>query len=95
MKLGMLKQYIDDNLEKGFIRLLISSCASLVLFVLKKDEILRFCIDFRQLNSITVKNRYTLLLIKELYDRLRGVRVFTSFDLKGVYNLIRIKESEE
>jgi hypothetical protein len=91
----VLKQYIDDNLEKGFIRLSISFYASPVLFVPKKDEIFRLCVDFRQLNSITVKDRYTLPLIKELYNRLRGAWVFISFDLRGAYNLIRMKEGEE
>jgi hypothetical protein len=95
MELGVLKQYIDDNLEKGFIRPSISFCASSVLFVPKKDETLRLCVDFRQLNSITVKDRYMLPLIKELHDRLRGARVFTSLDLRGAYNLIRMKEGEE
>ena len=47
MELSVLKQYIDDNFEKGFIRLLISSCTSPVLFVPKKDDILRLCVDFR------------------------------------------------
>jgi hypothetical protein len=95
MELGVLKKYIDDNFEKGFIRPLTSFCASSVLFVFKKDETFRLCVDFRQLNSITVKDRYALPLIKELYDRLHSAWVFTSLDLRGVYNLIRMKEGEE
>jgi hypothetical protein len=70
MELSVLKQYIDDNLEKEFIRPLTSSYANPVLFVPKKDEILKFYVDFRQLNNITVKDRYALSLIKELYNRL-------------------------
>jgi hypothetical protein len=95
MELGVLKKYIDDNLEKGFIRPSTSSCASPVLFVSKKDKMLKLCIDFRQLNNITVKDRYALPLIKELHDRLHGARVFTSLDLRGTYNLIRMKEDKE
>ena len=67
----MLKEYINVNLEKGFIRPSISLAASLLLFVLKKNGKLRPYIDYRQLNSITIKDRYPLPLINELHDRLR------------------------
>jgi hypothetical protein len=95
MKLGVLKKYIDNNFEKGFIKLSTSSYTSSILFIPKKNEILRLYIDFRQLNSITVKDCYILFLIKELYNRLRSAQIFTNLDLRRIYNLIRIKESEE
>ena len=69
-ELAILKEYININLEKGFIRLSISLAASLLLFVLKKNGKLRLCVDYRQLNSITIKDRYPLPLINKLYDRL-------------------------
>ena len=71
-ELAMLKEYIDVNLEKGFIRLSTSPAASPLLFVPKKNGKLRPCVDYRQLNSITIKDRYPLPLINELYNRLRG-----------------------
>ena len=70
-ELAILKEYININLEKGFIRLSISLAASLLLFVLKKNRKLRPYIDYRQLNSITIKDRYLLPLINKLYNRLR------------------------
>jgi hypothetical protein len=94
-ELGILKEYIDENLEKGFIRPSTSSAASPILFVPKKDGKLRLCVDYRQLNSITIKDRYALPLINELHDRLRGAKIFTTLDMRGAYNLIRIKEGEE
>lgn len=94
-ELKVLKQYIDENLAKGFIRPSTSSAASPILFVPKKDGTLRLCVDYRQLNSITIKDRYALPLINELQDRLQGMTVFTSLDMRGAYNLIRMKEGEE
>ena len=72
-ELAILKEYININLEKGFIRLSILLAASLLLFILKKNRKLRLYIDYRQLNSITIKDRYLLPLINKLYNRLRGV----------------------
>ena len=94
-ELGVLKNYIDENLEKGFIRPSTSSAASPILFVPKKDGSLRLCVDYRQLNDITIKDRYALPLINELHDRLQGATIFTSLDMRGAYNLIRMKEGEE
>ena len=67
-ELAILKEYININLEKGFIRLSTSLAASPLLFVLKKNEKLRPCVDYRQLNSITIKDKYLLPLINELYN---------------------------
>ena len=95
MELEVLKKYIDENLAKGFIRPSISLAASPMLFVPKKDRTLRPCVDYRQLNSITIKDQYPLPLINELHDRLQGAIIFTSLDMRGAYNLIRIKQGEE
>ena len=72
-ELAILKEYINVNFEKRFIRLSISLVASLLLFILKKNRKLRPCVDYRQLNNITIKDRYPLPLINKLYNRLRGV----------------------
>ena len=94
-ELAILKEYININLKKGFIRLSISPAASLLLFVLKKNRKLQPCVDYKQLNSITIKDRYPLPLINELYNRLRGALQYTTLDIREAYNLVRIKEGEE
>ena len=71
-ELAILKEYININLKKGFIRLSTSLAASLLLFVLKKNGKLRLCVNYKQLNSITIKDRYLLPLINKLYNRLCG-----------------------
>jgi hypothetical protein len=66
-----------------------------VIFAPKKDGTLQFCVDYRGLNTITVKNRYPIPLISELLDRLHGVKVFGKLDLLDAYYRIRIKEGDE
>ena len=94
-QLRFQKKYLDDNLAKGFIRKSQSQVAYPMLFVPKKDGELRPCVDYRKLNDITIKNRYPLPNIEELQQRLQGAQWFTSIDLRGAYNLIRMKEGEE
>lgn len=94
-QLKALREYLDENLKKGFIRESKSPAGYPLFFVPKKNNKLRPVIDYRQLNEITVKNRYPLPLIGEMMDRLRGAYWFTSMDLKGAYNLVRMKEGEE
>jgi hypothetical protein len=90
-----LKDYIQDNLKKGFIRPSQSPAGCPILFVPKKNGKWRLCVDYRSLNDITIKNCYPLPLISELRDLLVGAQWFTALDLKGAYNLIRIKEGHE
>ena len=94
-KLAILKEYININLEKGFIRLSISLAASLLLFILKKNRKLRLYIDYKQLNSITIKDKYLLPLINKLYDQLYRALQYTMLDMREAYNLVYIKEEEE
>ena len=94
-ELEALSEYIKENLAKGFIRPSSSPAGAPILFVKKKDSSLRMCVDYRGLNNITVKNRYPLPLIHEMLDRLVGSKYFTKLDLRGAYNLVRIKEGEE
>ena len=67
----------------------------LVLFVLKKSKKLKLCIDYRQLNSITKKDRYLLLLISKIQNRIRNAQIFIKIDLKWAYHQIRIKEGNK
>jgi hypothetical protein len=94
-ELNTLKEYIDEMLAKGFIRPSKSPCGAPIFFVKKKDGSLRPCVDYRELNEMTVKNRYPLPLISELLDRLGDAKVFTKIDLRGAYNLVRMKPSHE
>eukprot|EP00079_Xenopus_tropicalis_P032169 XP_017945940.1 PREDICTED: RNA-directed DNA polymerase homolog [Xenopus tropicalis] len=90
-----MEEYIRENLERGFIRPSSSPAGAGFFFVEKKDGGLRPCIDYRGLNKITVKNRYPLPLISELFDRVKGATIFSKLDLRGAYNLIRIREGDE
>ncbi|XP_041423615.1 protein cordon-bleu [Xenopus laevis] len=89
------KVQIQENLQRGFIRPSTSPAGAGFFFVEKKDGGLRPCIDYRGLNKITVKNRYLLPLIAELFDQLKGAKIFSKLDLRGAYNLIRIREGDE
>ena len=94
-QLQTLKEYLEENLGKGYIRPSVSPAGYPFFSVPKKNEKERPVIDYRQLNDITIKNRYPLPLITELRDRLQGAEWFTKLDLLGAYNLIRIKEGNE
>ncbi|XP_073448026.1 uncharacterized protein [Aquarana catesbeiana] len=94
-ELVTLKKYIDENLERGFIRPSTSPAGAGIFFVEKKDHSLRPCIDYRELNKVTIKNRYPLPLMPELFQRLGSAKIFTKLDLRGAYNLIRIREGDE
>jgi hypothetical protein len=85
-----LKKQIDELLEKGYIRPSTSPWAAPVLFVEKKDGTKRMCIDYRSLNEVTVKNKYPLPQIEDLFDQLRGASVFSKIDLRLGYHHLRI-----
>ncbi|XP_028094961.1 uncharacterized protein LOC114294970 [Camellia sinensis] len=77
-----LKVQLQDLLDKGFIRPSVPSWGAQVLFVKKKDGTLRFCIDYRELNRVTIKNKYPLPQIDDLFDQLQGAQVFSKIDLR-------------
>ena len=81
-------------MDKGFIRPSTSPWGASVLFGKKKDKTLRLCIDYRQLNRIMIKNRYPLPRIKDLFDQLRGARVYSKIDLCTGYHQLRVKEAD-
>jgi hypothetical protein len=80
--------------EKGYIRPSTSPWAAPVLFVEKKDGTKRMCIDYRSLNEVTVKNKYPLPRIEDLFDLLRGASVFSKIDLRSGYHQLRIRPSD-
>ena len=85
-ELQELKVQLQELLDKGFIRPSTSPWGTPVLFAKKKDRTLRLCIDYRQLNRVTIKNRYPLSRIDDLFDQLRGARVYSKIDLRTSYH---------
>ncbi|GJU76122.1 putative reverse transcriptase domain-containing protein [Tanacetum coccineum] len=89
-----LSVQLQELLEKGFIRLSLSPWGAPVLFVKKKDGSFRMCIDYRELNKLTIKNRYPLPRIDDLFDQLQGSSVYSKIDLRSGYHQLRIKEED-
>ena len=94
-ELEALRKQLDDLLEKGLVEPSCSPYGAPVLFVKKKDGSMRMCIDYRKLNSCTIKNSYPLPRIDDLLDQLHGANVFSSLDLRSGYHQVRIKEGDE
>ena len=94
-ELDAVEKYLDEHLPTGYIRASQSSAGAPILFVKKKDGSLRFCVDYRGLNKITLKNKYPLPLISESLDRLNGAKFFTKLDLRNGYYNVRIKKGDE
>ena len=90
-----MRNYITESLASGIIRPSSSRVAAGFFFVAKKDGSLRLCIDYRQLNSITVKNKYPLPLLSSTFEPLLHATVFTKLDLRNAYHLVRIREGDE
>jgi hypothetical protein len=94
-ELEVLRDYLKENLEKGFIRSSSSPVSSPVLFVKKPGGGLRFCVDYRRLNEITVKNRCPIPLIQETLSRLSKAKVYTMLDIISAFNRLRIADGGE
>jgi len=94
-ELKVLRNYLDENLTKGFIRASKSPVASPVLFVRKPNGGLRLCVDYRKLNEITIKNRYPIPLIQETLSRLSKAHIFTKLDIIAAFNRLRIAKGDE
>ncbi|KAL4021404.1 hypothetical protein IC575_020200 [Cucumis melo] len=93
-ELKELKVQLQELLDKGFIRPSVSPWGAPVLFVKKKDGSMRLCIDYRELNKVTVKNRYPLPRIDDLFDQLQGATVFSKIDLRSGYHQLRIRDGD-
>ena len=85
---------MQELLDKGFIRSSTSPWGAPVLFVKKKDGTLRLCIDYKELNKVTVKNKYPLPRIDDLFDQLQGAQYFSKIDLRSGYHQLRIREAD-
>jgi hypothetical protein len=93
-ELAELKKQLQELLDKGFICPSTSPWGCPALFVKKKDESLRMCVDYRPLNAVTIKNKYPLPRIDVLFDQLVGAKVFSKIDLRSGYHHIKICASD-
>ena len=93
VELQELKVQLQELLDKGFIRKSTSPGGASVLFAKKKDRALQLCIDYRQLNRVTIKNRYPLPRIVDFFDQLRRARVYSKIHLRTGYHQLRVRET--
>jgi hypothetical protein len=93
-ELKELKKQLTELQEAGYIRPSSSPWGAPVLFVQKKDGSQRMCVDYRSLNDVTVKNKYQLPRIEDLFDQMRGARVFSKIDLRSGYHQMKIRPSD-
>ncbi|KAL8089701.1 hypothetical protein AgCh_039255 [Apium graveolens] len=89
-----LAKQLQDLLEKGVIRPSVSPWGAPILFVKKKDGSMRLCIDYRELNKLTIKNKYPLPRIDDLFDQLKGAKYFSKIDLSSGYHQLKIKPED-
>jgi hypothetical protein len=89
-ELGELKKLLKELLDKRFIHPTSSPWGVPVIFVEKKNGTQRMCVDYRALNEVTIKNKYLLPHVEDLFDQLKGARVFSKIDLRSGYHQLRI-----
>ena len=94
-KLKILKKYLEKNLSKGFVKASSSLATSPVLFACKSEGGLRFCVDYRQLNAMTIKNQYSLPLIKETLERICKAKIYSKIDIIAAFNCLCMQQGEE
>ena len=94
LELNELSIKLKELIDQGLIRPSVSPWEAPVIFVKKKDGTLRLCVDYRDLNKVTIRNRYPMPHIDDLFDQLRGASVFSKIDLCLGYHQLRIKEED-
>ena len=94
-ELLVLEKYFKKNLNKKFIKFNKFDCSSFVLFVKKLEKNLRFCVDYRKLNAIIKKNRYSLFLIQKTFDRLCKIKYFIKIDIMIAFNRLKMFSKNE
>jgi hypothetical protein len=90
LELARLKEHIKELLEKGFIHPSLSPWGAPVIFATKKDGTHRLCVDYRALNEVTIKNKYPLPRIDDLFDEICGACVFLKIDIRSGYHQLKI-----
>nr|GEV54648.1 putative reverse transcriptase domain-containing protein [Tanacetum cinerariifolium] len=94
LEMQELSNQLQELTNRGFIRPSISPWGAPVLFVKKKDKSFRMCIDYQELNKLTIKNRYPLPMIDDLFDQLQGSSVYSKIDLRSCYHQLRVKDED-
>ncbi|GJY37910.1 hypothetical protein Tco_0424274 [Tanacetum coccineum] len=94
LEMQELCNQLQELTDQGFIRPSPSPWGALVLFVKKKNGSFRMCIDYRELNKLTIKNRYLLPRIDDLFDQLQGSSVYSKIDLRSDYHQLRVREED-
>ncbi|GKF11141.1 putative reverse transcriptase domain-containing protein [Tanacetum coccineum] len=89
-----LSNQLQELSDRGFIRPSTSPWGAPVLFVKKKDRSFRMCIDYQELNKLTIKNRYPLPRIDDLFDQLQGLSVYSKIDLRSGYHQLRVRDED-
>ena len=89
-----LKTQLQELLDKGFIRPIVSPWGASVLFIKKKDGSMRLCVDYQELNKVTIKNSYPFPRIDNLFDQLQGSCVFSKIDLRSGYHQLKVKPED-
>jgi hypothetical protein len=95
IELELFKEYLDEFLTKKFIVFSSSLIDASILFVKKSKNDLRLCVNYKELNVIMIKNRYSIFLINQVLNRLNDVKKFTKLNIQTTYNFIRIKKEDE
>ena len=93
-ELKELKSQLQELMDKGFIRPSVLPWGAPFLFVKKKEDTLQMCIDYREINKVTVKNRYPLLRIEDLFYQSKGPGMFSKIDLQYGYYQLRVKDGD-
>ncbi|GKC90853.1 putative reverse transcriptase domain-containing protein, partial [Tanacetum coccineum] len=93
-QIDLVPEQLQELSDKGFIRPSSSPWGAPILFVNKKDGLFQMCIDYRELNKLTVKNRYQLPRIDDLFDQLQGSSVYSKIDLRSGYHQLRVREED-
>ena len=94
-ELAELRKQLNELLQADFIRPSKAPFGALVLFQKKQDGSLRLCVDYRALNKVTVRNKYPIPLIADLFDQLSNAKFFSKLDLRSDYHQVRISEGDE
>nr|GFA27779.1 putative reverse transcriptase domain-containing protein [Tanacetum cinerariifolium] len=94
LEMQELSNQLQELADRGFIRPITSPWKAPVLFVKKKDRSFRMCIDYRELNKLTIKNRYPLPMIDDLFDQLQGSSVYSKIDLRSGYHQLRASDED-
>jgi len=91
----MFREYLNTYLKNSFIRFSRLPAVLPVLFILKANKRFRLYVNYKDLNTVTIKNRYLFLFINEIFNRVSGTKIFTKINIKIIYYRVRIRDGDE